>query len=333
MKYLGYLKYALILVFIVSLACQKEEEEPFPIDKNLVERITREPLDTQKDVDSSNAALLYASMPQGAPITVEAEKFNPPVILGPLERIPFQGLVMALGRAGFRLSPDSTWGVWEFQDSVWVHTSYTSDSTVTLIWNAPNFLAVLKVEDIKIWQNQTIQSANFYLMTPLDSVNFDTLAYLYYSASLDAQGRPISISAEYSIFSVIHVSLYAQADQPYTFRSREFVGYTSAIVVNTWGDTLYVISGRNEDTSEHVSVNLWKNGVLWFKNFDISPVFDSIPGYLYRNITGNVGKFEEETQEISVAWLDGRIWHPEDELHKNYLYLIFGDGTRINLWN
>jgi len=331
MKYMGYLKYALILAFIISLACQKEEE-PFPIDKNLVERITREPLDTQKDADSSDAALLYASMPQGAPITVEAEKSNPPVILGPLERIPFLGLVMALGRAGFRLLPDSTWGVWEFQDSVWVHTSYTFDSTVTLIWDAVDFLAVLKVENINIWQNQAIESADFYLMTPADSVNFDTLAYLYYSASLDAQGKPTSISAEYSILSVIYVSLYAQAYQPYTLRSREFVGYISSTVVNIWGDTLYVYTERNEDTSEFVSVDLWKNGALWFKNFNISPVFDSIPGYLYRNITGNVGKYEEETQEIRVAWLDGRIWHPEDESHKNYLYLIFEDGTRINLW-
>ncbi len=312
---------------LLITACHKEDNGGNLSD--IIAIITM-PTSTEQSTDQSEATMAYDNMPQGIPIVVDVDKS--PAGKDPLDRGPFVNITKAIAHLGMPVYPDSLWGEWEFDTlrGNWIKIKdyADTDSVAIFRWVDDNKPFKLVAEDFSFDEPYDILHAAFHLF-----VNDSTeLAWLVVDTMIYRNGNPIQTQFHYDILSFVDVSVNASALQAHHLREPHLFGSVDGIVRTYSDDTLYTHVTNQEDLSQRVSVSFNRHDVTYEKDMSISAP-DSIPGYMFRDISGTVYSFGTDTQD-TIGILEGRIWHPEDAQHKSYLDIILQEsGERIHLWN
>ena len=329
MKRLTHKKFVVLLAGTLLFAgCSKHNEQ----ENNLADlaSILRMPASAENAAEQSRATDGYDDMPEGLPIVVEVEKS--PLKKDPLDKGPFVNMTRTVAHLGFLYSPDSLWGVWEF-DTVrgkWIKTQDypDSDSTIIFRWLDGEGFFQLKAGDFVFDGNLNVIHALFELFIgdseELAWLRIDTMAY--------EQGNPTYVKYTYDILSLLNVTVSAAAEPQHHLREPHIFGTINGIVHTNDLDTLYTSVHNRTDLSQSVSISFRYGDLTYQKEITVSAP-DSVQEYILRNISGVVYSIQTSTKD-TIGIIEGKIWKPQDSRHKNYLDIILKDsGERIHLWN
>lgn len=324
------MKKIFLLVFLSSVlftACGKEDNGG---DLSDIIAIITMPTSTEDAASESKASQAYDGMPQGIPIVVDVDKS--PIRKDPLDKGPFVNITKAVAHLGLPVYPDSLWGEWEFDTitGAWkkVKDYQNTDSTAVFRWFDNGALFKLVAQDFVLDPNYDIIHAAFHLFIG-DS---DELAWLVVDTMAYNNGNPTYVKFAYDILSLVNVTVLARSETQHHLREPHLFGTVDGIVQTMDFDTIYTYVHNATDLSQRVSVSFNRNDKTYGKDIDITAP-DSIPGYMYRNISGIVYSFGADVED-TIGILEGKIWHPQDAQHKNYLDIILNEtGERIHLWN
>lgn len=316
----------ILSVFLLN-SCGREKEVE-PNDLSLIISTILIPTSTEESTDTTTTVKAYNSMPEGIPIIVDVGKS--PIDKNPLDKGPFVNITKAIAHIGFKHDPDSLWGEWHFtQDSGWTKISRQTDSTITFRWQNENVTFTLKAEDFRLDNYNNILHAVFNLFSSdtieLAQLIIDTMEY-----SNDA---PVDAKYTYNILNRVRVRVSAHALEGHNLRQDNLIGTIEGIIETVDNDTIFTSVNNEDDLSQHISLHFHTDLGFFSKSLYITPPVDSIPGYRFRDIEGIVLRKVGAITD-TIGTLEGRIWHPQDASHRNYLDVILKDGgERIHLWN
>jgi len=320
-------KVGILFIFIgfILNSCNKNAE---PTDLSDLIAIISMPTSTQESTDTTSASKAYDRIPQGIPIVVDVDKS--PIANDPLDKGPFVNITKSIAHLGIRQDPDSLWGEWVFDTALgkWTKRTSSTDSVITFRWNDGNSLYTLRAEDFVLDQQRNILHAAFHLFNA-DSVELAQL--VLDNMEYNINNQPISTRYSYNILNFVQVAVNATAPSGHNLREHHPFG-TVRGEVNLNDDTIYTYVDNQLDLNQNVSVFFNHGAYTYRKNININAP-DSINTYKFRDIGGTVLR-ESVSETDTIGILEGRIWYPEDGLHKNYLDVILSKtGERIHLWH